>query len=120
MVQQGIDQRAVKIARGRMDHKAGRLVHHDQVLVLEHDGKGDVLGNRFCRCCCGHGNRKGGTGGGFKASLAGRNAIQRDAAFAHQRLDPLARQAARQAQRLVEPLAARQRAGNDAFLPVHC
>ena len=37
MVEQGVDQRAVEIARGRVDDQPGRLVDDQQMLVLEHD-----------------------------------------------------------------------------------
>ena len=43
MVEQGVHQRAVKIAGGRMDDQACRLVDDDQVFVLEHDAKRNVL-----------------------------------------------------------------------------
>ena len=61
MGQQGIDQRAVLVARGRVDDQAGRLVEHDQVAVLEQDGQRDVLrqgdrgdrgGDARCGRCC--------------------------------------------------------------------
>jgi hypothetical protein len=43
MMQQGIDQRAVEIARCGMDDQPGRLVHHDQRLVLVGDDERNVL-----------------------------------------------------------------------------
>ena len=35
VVEQGVDQRAVAVAGGGVDHHAHRLVHHDHVLVLD-------------------------------------------------------------------------------------
>ena len=43
MVEQGVDQRPVAIAGGRMDDQPGRLVDDQQMLVLEDDGERDVL-----------------------------------------------------------------------------
>ncbi len=43
MVEEGVDQGAVEIARRRVDDHPGRLVDHDQMRVLEHDVKSDVL-----------------------------------------------------------------------------
>ena len=43
MVEQGVDQRAVEIARRRVDDEPGGLVDHDQMLVLVDDGERDVL-----------------------------------------------------------------------------
>ena len=43
MVEQGVDQRAVEIARRRMDDHPGRLVDDQQMLVLEHDFQRDIL-----------------------------------------------------------------------------
>ena len=45
MGQQRVDQRPVRIARRRMHHEARRLVHDDQVFVLEDDGERDRLGD---------------------------------------------------------------------------
>ena len=44
VIQQGVDQGAVRVPRGRMHHHARGLVHHDDVLVLIHHVQGDVLG----------------------------------------------------------------------------
>lgn len=69
MMQQGIDQRAIKISGSGMDHKPGRLVDYDQVFVFEHDGQrnilGDCLGGRSGR----DGNGKCGAGSRFQAGL---------------------------------------------------
>ena len=78
-------------------------------------------------CACGlgghgrgNGDGKGGAFGGLERGLAGGLAGQRDPAFAQQRLDPLARQAAGLGQRLVEPLAAcGDHAFDDAFPHAH-
>ena len=44
VVEQGVNQGAVRVARGRVDHQPSRLVHHNYVLVLIHHIQGDVLG----------------------------------------------------------------------------
>ena len=46
VAEQRIDQGTVGVARGRMHHHAGRLVDHDQMLVLIEDGQRNVLSNR--------------------------------------------------------------------------
>ena len=46
MGDQGIDQRAVGIARRRMHHQPGRLVDHDEVLVLVDHVQRDILAPR--------------------------------------------------------------------------
>ena len=43
MVEQGVDQGAVEIARRGMDDHARRLVDDEQMLVLEDDLERDVL-----------------------------------------------------------------------------
>src|SRR3546814_13736117 len=43
MVEQGVDQRAIQIAAGRVDHQPRRLVNHQKVAILEHDMEGDGL-----------------------------------------------------------------------------
>ena len=49
MGDQGVDQRAVGIAGGRMHDEARRLVDDDEVLVLVDDLQRDVLALRHCR-----------------------------------------------------------------------
>ena len=44
VVEQGVHQRAVRVAGGRVDHQPLGLVHHDDVGVLVHHVQGDVLG----------------------------------------------------------------------------
>ncbi len=44
MVQQGIDQCAVGVARPWMHHEACGLIHHEHVLVFKQDFQRDVLG----------------------------------------------------------------------------
>ena len=43
MVQQGVDQRAVRVARRRMHHHAHGLIHHDDVLILVDHVQRDIL-----------------------------------------------------------------------------
>ena len=51
MADQRVDQRAGRMARRRMDDEPGRLIDHDQMLVLINHGKLDVLADegRFLR-----------------------------------------------------------------------
>ena len=44
VIQQGVDQGAVRMPRSRVHHHASGLVHHDDILVLIHHVQGDVLG----------------------------------------------------------------------------
>ena len=59
MVEQGVDQRAVRVAGGRMDHQPLGLVHHDHVAVLVHHIQGDVLGRHVHRLRVRQGNGHG-------------------------------------------------------------
>ena len=43
VVQQGVDQRAVRMARRRMHHHAHGLIHHDDVLILVDHVQWDIL-----------------------------------------------------------------------------
>lgn len=43
VVQQGVDQRAVRMARRRMHHHAHGLIHHDDVLILVDHVQRDIL-----------------------------------------------------------------------------
>ena len=47
VVQQGVEQGAGGVARAGVHHQAGRLVEHQQVLVLVHDGERDGLRRAF-------------------------------------------------------------------------
>ncbi len=49
VLEQGVDQGAGRVARGRMDDEAGRLLDDEQVGVLEDDVERDVLGRRVQR-----------------------------------------------------------------------
>src|SRR5947209_14851857 len=55
MMKQGIDQSAVEVARGGVNHQARRFVDHQQVLVLEYDLERDVLRLVMGRRWLGHG-----------------------------------------------------------------
>ena len=57
MVQERIDERAVGIAGGRMHDQADGLIDHEEVVILEEDIKGDVLGDDFGRLGIGEMNR---------------------------------------------------------------
>ena len=94
MGEQGVDQGTVGAARSRMHHHAGRLVDHDQMIVLEGDLERDGLRRRPR----GRGRRHV-----DREALAGRNLHRgrgndpavavADRALLHQRLDAGARQA---------------------------
>jgi hypothetical protein len=45
MVEKCIDQRSVQMPRGRVDHHARSLVHHQQMPVLINDLEGEGLGD---------------------------------------------------------------------------
>ena len=49
VVEQGVDQGAVGVARGGVDHQPHGLVHHDDVPVLVHHVQGDFLGQDLHR-----------------------------------------------------------------------
>ena len=51
MPEQGVHQRAVRVARGRVDDHALGLVHHQKVVVLVHDVQRDVLRHSLDRLC---------------------------------------------------------------------
>jgi hypothetical protein len=57
MVKKSVYQRPVRMARSRMHNQTGRLVHHHEMLVLEHDVQGDILGFRLKRFRGGHLNQ---------------------------------------------------------------
>ena len=59
MVEQGVDQRAVEIAGGRMDDHPRRLVDDEQMIVLEDDVERDVLRLVMCRLGLGNGDLVG-------------------------------------------------------------
>ena len=44
MMKKGVHQRTIRVAGCWMDHQARSLVDDQQVLVFEHDGEGDILG----------------------------------------------------------------------------
>ena len=49
MVHEGVDQGAVRVAGGGVDHHAHGLVHHDHVPVLVDNVQGNILGENFHR-----------------------------------------------------------------------
>ena len=49
VMEQGIHERAVRMAGRGMDHKTGRLVEHEDVGVLEQNDKRDILRDEFRR-----------------------------------------------------------------------
>ena len=116
MVEQCIHQSAVNIPSCRMHHKARRLVDDDEMFVLKDDDQRDVLRRSFGSDSTGHGDAKCCACRQLERSLPRSAAIKRNASLAEQGLDPLARQATRHGQRLVEPLTAgRDYPFDDAF-----
>ena len=88
VIQQGIDQGALLIARGGMHHHAAGLHHHGQVLILIQDFQVNILrlwtglpGRRLQQ-------RQERAGGGFGPRLGQGCALQRAAALLHQRRHP--------------------------------
>lgn len=51
MVEQGVDQRPVAVAGGRMHHQARRLVDYNHIRVLIHHIQGNVLGYEIGLFC---------------------------------------------------------------------
>ena len=102
VVQQGIHQRAIGVARAGVHHHPGGLVDHDQVRVLEHHRERDILWTSLWIV------------GGWEVDneappffhlsrWRGRDlALDLDLPLRDQRLDSLARKLARIGQRLVE------------------
>ena len=82
--QQGVDQRTAFGTAGRVDDEAGLLVDDDEVLVLEDDIEGDVLGLWQGVDRGGQVDGVGGSGDHLGAGVGGRLAIDRDPAFLDQ------------------------------------
>ena len=90
MVEQGVDQRPVQVPRSRMDDEPRRLVDNDQVLVLEHDDKRNVLSDRLGRNGGGDFYGKWGTFRHLQGGLGNRLPGQSDPALAQKRFHTLA------------------------------
>ena len=106
MGEQRVDQGAARVARRRMDHEAGGLVEHEQVLVLEHDVERARLRLRQRRPRLGQAHRVALTRFDPARSLGYHRIVAPDLACLDQVLEARARQlrpAARQ--KLVEALA---------------
>ena len=103
MVKQGVDERAGLAARGGMGGHAGRLVDHDEVLILEQDGQWNILGLRVG----GDGRRhedavlaRSGRSGAGRQDVA----VEGDGPCRNQRLKPGARDVGQGiTERLVQP-----------------
>ena len=117
MVDQGVDQRAGPIAGRRVDDQAGRLVDHDQLVVLEEDVQCDRLTHR----CGGFGWRQLDgdrfASGQPAAGLGHRPAADPDRSAAYQRLNAASRKAFAEGagQPLVEAAAAGIPGGGQLF-----
>ncbi len=92
MVEQGIDQGPVAVARRRMDDQARGLVDDQQMLVLEDDPQGDVLRLVVRGLGLGHREEEELVPADFLRGIADRPALRFDGAAADQGLQPFARQ----------------------------
>ena len=90
MVEQGVDQCSVAVARGGMNDQPGRLVDHQQMLVFEEDGERDFLRFVVRRLGLGNGQAEllAARDLGCRVAERGAAAVQR--AGADQRFQPLA------------------------------
>jgi len=91
MMEQRVDERAVGVAGGGMDDEAGGFVEDDEIVVLEEDVKGDVLGDGLH----GHGigNRDGHDIAGMQLRTGFHDrGVERDRTVLDQCLNPRARQ----------------------------
>ncbi len=86
MRQQGVDKGVLGVARARVGDEAGGFVEHEQIVVLEQDGKVHLLGREF-----------DGHGGGFfpgdqvrgaqgRPGFGGRKAVEQDVSVADEGL----------------------------------
>ena len=82
--QQGVDQRAVRVAGTRMHRQARGLVDHQELRVLVDDRDGNVLRNHIQRDRRRHGHDHI-VAGAHGGRWLGDRAVQRDPAVAHQR-----------------------------------
>src|SRR5690349_13720761 len=92
MVEQGIDQSAIRVARCRVDHQSRRLVDDQQMLVLEGDGQRNVLRLVVCGRWLGNGKAEALVAADLRSWVSQRLPGDFDGAASNQRLEPLARQ----------------------------
>ena len=104
MGDEGVDQRAVRIAGGGVDDQAGRLVQHQQIGVLIEYRERQVLAERGCGFGCRGAKLVGGAGlHGFR-DIGGDVAVASQQAFQDHALDAGARDGADAlSQEFVEP-----------------
>jgi len=112
VVQERVDQRAVRRPRRRVHDEPGRLVDDDQVGVLVHDGQRDRLGRRRDRRRLGQRQHQLGAGRQPHPRVVQRPpAAVRQRAALDQRMQPRPAEAQplwhRRRQRLIKPLAGR-------------
>ena len=113
VVEQRIDQRAVRVAGGRMhDHPLG-FVDDEQVFVLIDDVERDILRLRFDRLRVGQRQRDG-VAGGDLVFFVGRRAVAQHLPLFNQRLQRAAGKLPRlRGQPAVQPLARIGRGGRE-------
>ena len=116
MMEQGVDQRLVRIPGRGVHHHACRLVDHDQVIVLEHDIERNVLRFRMQRFGRGQGEREAVPRGNLGRTARDDVPADFDRPRSYQSLDPFSRQAGSLGQRLVEPSPRCERSGDDFAL----
>ena len=75
MKHQRIDQRARRCAGGRVHHQAGRLVDHDQIVILVHDRQRDILGLQMTVLGLGHSHIDHRPFGHARLGVRGDNAV---------------------------------------------
>jgi len=91
MRQQSVDQRAVQIAGRRMHHQTRRLVDHQKIGILMHDGEGNRLRLRRSGRGRRDRNRDGVSRFDPLVGVSYRRAVQRDGIFGDQALQAGAR-----------------------------
>ena len=114
--EQAIEQRAAPVARRRMHHQPGRLVDHQQVLVLEHHRQAIGSGRKAWLCGVGRSSISPCVAGLHLAAPSGcaARALERHRARFDQLLQVAARELRHQrGQRAVEPLAVVRRVDHE-------
>ena len=87
MGDEGVDQGAVRVAGRGVDHQAGGLVEHEEVLVLKEDGKRHGFALRCGGGWGGGGEPVGGAGAHGFGGVGGDGAVTREQAFQEHPLD---------------------------------
>ena len=94
MMDERIDERSCRVAGTWMDHQTGRLVDHDEIVILEQDIERDCLAARCCRLGLGRGDIDPVAGGELAFRFGDDFAAKGDMAVADQCLQARTRKAA--------------------------